>query len=74
MPKREDEYYAKERESTGKGLCPFCASPTVYYNKHYKTWRCGSCERSFPSPSYGGGSQKVPWWKRLLGKDPPKQK
>ncbi|MBI2830214.1 MAG: hypothetical protein HYX81_03550 [Chloroflexi bacterium] len=65
MPKREDEHYVKQKEATGKPLCPFDGSPNVYYNKHYKVWRCAKCERSFPSPSYGSG-HKLPWWRRLF--------
>ena len=53
MPKREDERTAASREPRGRGLCPFCGSMDVYYNEHYKSWRCGRCERSFPAPSYG---------------------
>jgi len=34
-------------------LCPFCGSPKVYYNEHYQSWRCGSCEKSFRTPNYG---------------------
>lgn len=55
MPKREDEYWAGMKEPKGRGLCPFCGSSNIYYNKHYKTWRCGRCEKSFPTPSYGPG-------------------
>lgn len=40
-------------KETRIGLCPFCGSPKVYYNDYYKNWRCGRCEKSFPSPSYG---------------------
>jgi len=55
MPKREDEYWVGTKEPKGRGLCPFCGSSNVYYNKRYNSWRCGSCEQSFPSPSYGPG-------------------
>ena len=55
MPKREDEYHAGTSEPRGVGLCPFCGSPEVYYNEVYRSWRCGRCEKSFPSPSYGPG-------------------
>jgi len=69
MPRREDEYWAARREEAGRALCPACGSTKVYYNKTYGTWRCGRCERSFPSPSYGGARpRRVSWWQRLLGK------
>jgi len=55
MPKREDEFWAGMKEPKGRGLCPFCGSSNVYYNKRYESWRCAKCERSFPSPSYGPG-------------------
>jgi ribosomal protein L37AE/L43A len=55
MPKREDEYWAEMKEPKGRGLCPFCGSSNIYYNKRYKSWRCGGCEKTFPSPSYGSG-------------------
>lgn len=55
MPKREDEFWAGTKEGKGRGLCPFCGSLTIYYNKRYRSWRCGACEKSFPSPSYGPG-------------------
>lgn len=56
MPKREDEYWAGMKEpEKGRGLCPFCGSSHIYYNRRYESWRCGKCEKSFPSPSYGPG-------------------
>ncbi len=55
MPKREDEYWAAQKESRGAPLCPRCGSTKVYYNRHYRSWRCGRCEYSFPTPSYGAG-------------------
>ena len=55
MPKREEEHWASQKEVKGRALCPFCGSPDVYYNKHYRSWRCGKCEKTFPSPSYGPG-------------------
>jgi ribosomal protein L37AE/L43A len=55
MPKREDEYWAGTKKPKGRGLCPSCGSSNIYYNKRYKSWRCGGCEKSFPSPSYGSG-------------------
>jgi len=58
MAKREDEYWAGRKEASVGGrrrqLCPFCGKEDrVYYNKLYKSWRCGYCEASFPSPSGG---------------------
>ncbi len=48
MPKREEE--------RGRGLCPFCGkSDRLYHNEDYDSWRCGNCEKTFPSPSYGPG-------------------
>jgi ribosomal protein S27AE len=44
----------QDREEKGQGLCPFCGSSKVDYNKHFKYWICGKCYKSFPSPSYGG--------------------
>ncbi len=67
MPNREDEYGAGWKEKRGLALCPFCGSPKVYYNKRFKSWRCGKCERSFPSPSYGAGG-KPSWLSRLFGR------
>ena len=55
MPKREDEYWAVMKEPGGRGLCPFCGTSNIYYNKYYKSWKCAKCERSFPTPSYGPG-------------------
>ena len=40
-------------EQRGRGLCPFCGSPQVYYNPNFESWRCSRCEKSFQSPSYG---------------------
>lgn len=56
MPKREDEFWAgRKEEKEGvprRPLCPFCGKgDRVYYNKQYKCWRCGWCEKSFPTPS-----------------------
>ena len=67
MPSREEEESAARHEPRGQALCPFCGSNKVYYNKHFKTWRCGSCEKSFPSPSYGakGGPR---WWQKHFGR------
>ncbi len=55
MPKREDEFWAGKKEGKGRGLCPFCGSSNIYYNRRFESWRCGKCEKSFPSPSYGPG-------------------
>lgn len=55
MPRREDEYWAGMKEPQGRGLCPFCGSSRIYYNKRYESWRCTKCEKSFPTPSYGPG-------------------
>lgn len=44
-----------EDSARPQGHCPFCGSEGVYYNEHYRVWRCGRCEKSFPSPSYGSG-------------------
>lgn len=55
MPKREDEFWAGTKEPKGRGLCPFCGSSNIYYNKRYESWKCSKCEKSFPSPSYGPG-------------------
>ncbi len=67
MPKREDEFWAAQKEASKTGLCPFYGSTKVYYNKYFKSWRCGGCEKSFPSPSYGGGGapkSETGWKKR----------
>jgi ribosomal protein L37AE/L43A len=67
MPSREEEYSAEKQEPRGEPLCPFCGSKKVYYNKHFKTWRCGACEKSFPSPSYGGKGRPS-WFQRHFGR------
>ena len=67
MPKREEEFAAGKKEAHNQALCPFCGSPKVYYNKRFRVWRCGSCEKSFPSPSYGGRG-KPSWIQRLFGR------
>jgi len=52
MPKREDERWASWKEEHHKPLCPFCGKgDRLYYNQHYKSWKCGYCEKSFPTPS-----------------------
>jgi len=43
------------KEPKGRGLCPFCGSSNIYYNRRFESWRCGKCEKSFPIPSYGPG-------------------
>ena len=55
MPKREDEFWAAQKEEKGRGLCPKCGSPNVSYNPRFKSWRCNKCEHNFPIPSYGPG-------------------
>jgi len=61
VPKREDEYWAaiKEdqlqdeiRQAGGTPFCPHCSSRKVYYNRRFRSWRCGSCEKSFGRPRY----------------------
>jgi len=71
MPKREDEYWAGTKEPKGRGLCPFCGSPNVFYSKHYERWTCGNCEKSFPSPSYGPGGdfgKEARWFGKTTAK------
>lgn len=72
MPKREDENWARRREdkeSIGKrSLCPFCGKgDRLYYNKRYKSWRCGYCEHSFPMPSGGKPVDKKEFVERYRG-------
>jgi ribosomal protein L37AE/L43A len=57
VPKREDEYWAGMKEPKGRGLCPFCGSFNISYNKRFHSWRCNNCEHSFPVPSYGPGRE-----------------
>jgi len=58
VPKREDEFWAGMKEPKGQGLCPFCGrSDELYYSERDRSWRCGYCEKSFPSPSYGPGGR-----------------
>jgi len=61
MPRREDERWAAIREDRlqdeirqagGRPFCPHCSSRKVYYNRHFRSWRCGSCEKSFRRPRY----------------------
>ncbi len=56
MPKREDEFWAAQKEGRGRGLCPSCGSSNISYNPRFESWRCNKCEKSFPSPSYGPGA------------------
>ncbi len=56
MSKREDENWVRwreDKEDMRRAVpCPFCGkSGRVYYNKHFKSWRCGWCEKSFSTPS-----------------------
>jgi ribosomal protein L37AE/L43A len=67
VPTREEEYAAARKEPRGKPLCPFCGSPKVYYNKRFKSWRCGGCEKSFSTPSYGARG-KPSWFRRMFGR------
>lgn len=67
MPSREEEFSAGLKGARGKALCPFCGSPNVYYNKQFRSWRCGGCEKSFPTPSYGARG-KPSWLDRLFGR------
>jgi ribosomal protein L37AE/L43A len=55
MPKREDEFWASQKEGKGQGLCPRCGSSNISYNPKFHSWRCNKCEHSFPTPSYGSG-------------------
>jgi ribosomal protein L37AE/L43A len=55
MPKREDEFWAAQKEGRGRGLCPRCGSSDISYNPKFASWRCNKCEHSFPMPSYGPG-------------------
>lgn len=57
MPKREDEFWAAQKEGRGRGLCPFCGSSNISYNPKFESWRCNNCEHSFPMPSYGPGDE-----------------
>jgi ribosomal protein L37AE/L43A len=70
MPKREDEYWAGMKEPKGRGLCPFCGSSNISYNKRFHSWRCNRCERSFPIPSYGPGKdfgKEARWFGKKTG-------
>ncbi len=57
MSVKEDEY-GTGQEETGKGLCPFCGSPEISYDRLFAFWRCSNknCKKWFPTPSYGPGA------------------
>ncbi len=55
----------KETERRLRTACPRCGSDKTYYNKRFKTWRCGKCEHSFVVQGF---SNERPWWKRLFGR------
>ena len=64
MPKREDEFWAAQKEPKGQPLCPRCGNTNISYNEKFQSWRCNRCEHSFPVPSYGPGGEprpKIPW-------------
>ena len=64
-----DGYWKNLDEETERRLrttCPKCGSSKTYYNKQFKTWRCGSCEHSYVIQGYG--EDKKPWWRRIFGK------
>jgi ribosomal protein S27AE len=69
MPSRpgwSDSYWKKLDKETERKLrttCPRCGSSDTYYNKHYKTWRCGKCEHSFVVK---GLTDSVSWWRRVF--------
>lgn len=69
MPVRSswgDEYWRRMDRETRRKIrttCPRCGSADTYYNKQYRTWRCGRCEHSFVVEGYG---DKLPWWQRLF--------
>ncbi len=68
MPSRPgwyDNYWKNLDKDTARRMrttCPRCGSSETYYNKLYKTWRCGRCEHSFVIEWV----DERPWWKRLL--------
>ena len=77
MPKREDENWVRWRDDKEgirrETLCPFCGKGgRVYYNKHFKSWRCGWCEKSFSTPS-GGKPIKVSKDESILCASPPSE-
>jgi transcription elongation factor Elf1 len=64
MPKREDEFWAAQKEPKRTGCCPRCGNTNISYNEKFQSWRCNSCEHSFPVPSFGATSEprpKIPW-------------
>ncbi len=69
MPSRPgwyDRYWRnmdKETESKIRTTCPRCGSSSTYYNKQFRTWRCGKCEHIFGIKGLG---DREPWWKRLF--------
>lgn len=67
-PEWYDDYWKKLDKETAQKIrttCPRCGSADTYYNRNYKTWRCGRCEYSFRVKGLG---DKGPWWKRLFRK------
>ena len=68
MPSRPgwyDNYWKDLDTETARKMrttCPKCGSTKTYYNKQYRTWRCGRCEHSFVVKGFGD----VPWWRRLF--------
>jgi len=51
MPKREDEFWANQKESENKHYCPNCGSNSISYNVTFQSWRCNKCEHSFSAPT-----------------------
>ena len=47
MPKREDEFWATQREKKGQHSCPRCGNTNISYNEKFQSWRCNRCEHSF---------------------------
>lgn len=47
MPKREDEFWAAQKEKEEKGCCPKCGSTNISYNEKFRSWRCNRCEHNF---------------------------
>jgi|GEM_PF-1659867 len=64
MPKREDEFWAAQKEPERTKYCPKCGSSNISYNEKFQSWRCNSCEHSFNVPSFESKSEprpKIPW-------------
>ena len=64
-----DGYWNKMDKETAKKVrttCPKCGSAETYYNQQFRNWRCVKCENSFAVEGVGC---KVPWWKRLFGRE-----